>query len=559
MPSSPPPVTRLLLPCTGGIPPYLTPILFSLFKGRNLCLSVDACNSCVHFEDAAASSGRGEDAADTRKETVFETSETSSSSSSSSAESTTTETSATTAPAVTSVAVHSSGNPLYGHKRVKKAQKADGSSRGYTFVGRCLKAYHRLPVDDFPILVTVAYNVNESNSSIVQSSGCKTMGLAAHSVTSSESDTTTKTITSTATAPSPLPPSSSLSLQTTCNGRQVLSLSSYVSCVSALVASLPSPHPSNLGVVALHRPLFGPERPQKRKECSTAEPRDKDDETKCDAAHQHPPLPPPATAGGDVRYRKYDAALSNRTASLLPASLDALSSALSSNESDEQKQKQQQQCVWSTVAIDPSCPSNTAASLACSTAVLGRLKGVLFLLPPSLTPREESSALQLLQSSLSSLSSSFASSSAASSPLPPLTAFGIDPPPHPVLSLLSFVTAGLHGVNFLGAGLAIHLAKVGCSLAVRPSSASSSDPSYQRDLRSAEYRLDTNPLQPGCKCMACQRHSRAYVHHLLNVSELLGEILLFVHNLWQLCDLVDDVNDARGDELRERNLIKRFE
>lgn len=43
-------------------------------------------------------------------------------------------------------------------------------------------------------------------------------------------------------------------------------------------------------------------------------------------------------------------------------------------------------------------------------------------------------------------------------------------------------------------------------------------------------RLDKGPLLPGCGCFACARHSRAYVHHLLNAHEMLGEVLLEAHN-----------------------------
>jgi queuine tRNA-ribosyltransferase subunit QTRTD1 len=40
----------------------------------------------------------------------------------------------------------------------------------------------------------------------------------------------------------------------------------------------------------------------------------------------------------------------------------------------------------------------------------------------------------------------------------------------------------------------------------------------------------------GCGCFTCANHSRAYIHHLLHVHEMLAEVLLEVHNThhWQL-------------------------
>lgn len=50
-------------------------------------------------------------------------------------------------------------------------------------------------------------------------------------------------------------------------------------------------------------------------------------------------------------------------------------------------------------------------------------------------------------------------------------------------------------------------------------------------LRDKSYELDTRPLVEGCQCFACQRHTRAYIHHLLNTHEMLAEVLLMSHNV----------------------------
>jgi hypothetical protein len=40
------------------------------------------------------------------------------------------------------------------------------------------------------------------------------------------------------------------------------------------------------------------------------------------------------------------------------------------------------------------------------------------------------------------------------------------------------------------------------------------------NLWAVTYRLDKRPLVPGCSCFACTHHSRAYIHHLLQVRRV---------------------------------------
>ncbi len=51
-------------------------------------------------------------------------------------------------------------------------------------------------------------------------------------------------------------------------------------------------------------------------------------------------------------------------------------------------------------------------------------------------------------------------------------------------------------------------------------------------LRNEKYRRDPDPLEPGCPCPTCRGFSRAYIRHLFTVGEMLGPMLLTVHNLW---------------------------
>src|SRR5512140_2150780 len=49
-------------------------------------------------------------------------------------------------------------------------------------------------------------------------------------------------------------------------------------------------------------------------------------------------------------------------------------------------------------------------------------------------------------------------------------------------------------------------------------------------LRNRCHEEDDSPLEAGCPCPAC-RHSRGYLRHLFMADEMLGPILLSIHNL----------------------------
>jgi len=51
-------------------------------------------------------------------------------------------------------------------------------------------------------------------------------------------------------------------------------------------------------------------------------------------------------------------------------------------------------------------------------------------------------------------------------------------------------------------------------------------------LKNARYRADTRPLDDSCACYCCRNFSRAYLHHLQRVNEILGARLATVHNLF---------------------------
>ncbi len=50
-------------------------------------------------------------------------------------------------------------------------------------------------------------------------------------------------------------------------------------------------------------------------------------------------------------------------------------------------------------------------------------------------------------------------------------------------------------------------------------------------LKNAVHQHDQRPLEADCPCVGCRRHSRGYLRHLFMAGEMLGGILLSIHNL----------------------------
>ena len=64
------------------------------------------------------------------------------------------------------------------------------------------------------------------------------------------------------------------------------------------------------------------------------------------------------------------------------------------------------------------------------------------------------------------------------------------------------------------------------------------------NMRNAKFARDFGPLDPQCSCSTCRTHSRAYLRHLVKQNEMLGAVLLSVHNLHYLIDLMDRARQA---------------
>ena len=63
-------------------------------------------------------------------------------------------------------------------------------------------------------------------------------------------------------------------------------------------------------------------------------------------------------------------------------------------------------------------------------------------------------------------------------------------------------------------------------------------------IKNARHRHDTRPLDEHCACYTCRNFTRAYLHHLHRVNEILGARLNTIHNLFYYLQLMRELRDA---------------
>ena len=64
------------------------------------------------------------------------------------------------------------------------------------------------------------------------------------------------------------------------------------------------------------------------------------------------------------------------------------------------------------------------------------------------------------------------------------------------------------------------------------------------NIRNAQFREDTGPLDPECGCSVCKNYSRAYLCHLFRAHEMLGGTLGSIHNLYFIINLVKRMRNS---------------
>ena len=63
-------------------------------------------------------------------------------------------------------------------------------------------------------------------------------------------------------------------------------------------------------------------------------------------------------------------------------------------------------------------------------------------------------------------------------------------------------------------------------------------------IKNACYKSDTRPLDETCGCYCCRHFTRAYLHHLHRVGEILGARLNTIHNLFYYQTLMQELRNA---------------
>ncbi len=64
------------------------------------------------------------------------------------------------------------------------------------------------------------------------------------------------------------------------------------------------------------------------------------------------------------------------------------------------------------------------------------------------------------------------------------------------------------------------------------------------NMGNAVYARDPGPIEDGCACYACRNFSRAYVRHLMRAGEILGAVLLTLHNVHLLLTMMREMRAA---------------
>ena len=64
------------------------------------------------------------------------------------------------------------------------------------------------------------------------------------------------------------------------------------------------------------------------------------------------------------------------------------------------------------------------------------------------------------------------------------------------------------------------------------------------NINNEKYRKDLDPIEKGCQCPTCQKHSRAYIRHLFKAGEILAMRLCVIHNLYFYNTLMLEIRDS---------------
>ena len=123
-------------------------------------------------------------------------------------------------------------------------------------------------------------------------------------------------------------------------------------------------------------------------------------------------------------------------------------------------------------------------------------------------------------------------------------------------SLAELLDATRNGANVVGTALPASWARSKKALMLSLSDWRSKDTGKEQhdlgldihgciDLSEERFSRDKLPLLSDSTCPLFMKYTRSYIHHLINANELLSEILLFAHNLFQVLTFCKEATLAR--------------
>ena len=92
----------------------------------------------------------------------------------------------------------------------------------------------------------------------------------------------------------------------------------------------------------------------------------------------------------------------------------------------------------------------------------------------------------------------------------------------------------MRGVDMFDCVLATRVARNGTALTSRGKVV----------VRNGKYKEDFTPLDPECDCYTCKHYTKAYLRHVVNVGEMMGGMLLSLHNIAYLHRLMRGLRES---------------
>lgn len=119
----------------------------------------------------------------------------------------------------------------------------------------------------------------------------------------------------------------------------------------------------------------------------------------------------------------------------------------------------------------------------------------------------------------------------------PVHALGLGGGPEGVLEAVE------RGIDIFDNSSVTRMARTGL-IFITPTDGGTKANKFRLNIKSAKFALDKGPLSKTCICYTCQNFSRAYLHHLFSVSEMLGPRLATIHNIYYYNDLMTHIRTS---------------